>query len=186
MAKKRGKSKHKYSSKKPIRKAKTAKIAKKSAGKKPEMQMSMNDALHEFEFLAEEKKVEKKINSVEKKEEEIEQKESKIMSEEINIEKETEKIESVEKEIKREVTQKPLSKLTMRDINKGIIGAFIGVVAHFAFIYGRQIAKDLTTARASVLIVFSYVLIVVLMYETGYREVREKRILGILPKRATP
>ena len=142
-------------------------------------------ALHELEILAEEKKVESEISGVEEKEEEIEKKEAELITEEKKVEKEAEKVEALEKEIKKEVTTKPLSKLTMRDINKGIIGAFIGVVAHFAFIYGRQIAKDLTTARAVVLIVFSYVLIVVLMYETGYREVKEKRILGIFPKRAT-
>ena len=141
--------------------------------------------LRELEILAEEKKVESKISGVEEKEEEIEKKEAELITEEKKVEKETEKVEALEKEIKKEVTTKPLSKLTMRDINKGIIGAFIGVVAHFAFIYGRQIAKDLTTTRAVVLIVFSYVLIVVLMYETGYREVKEKRILGIFPKRAT-
>lgn len=176
MAKKRGKSRHKSTSKKPIIIARTAKVAKKAARKKPKM--PMKEASNEFQFLAEEAKIENEIDIVEEKEEEIEQKESEILGEE-------KKVEAVENEIKREVTQKPLTKLTMRDINKGIIGAFIGVVAHFAFIYGRQIARDLTVERATILIVFSYALIVVLMYETGYREVREKRILGIFPKRAT-
>ena len=185
MAKKRGKSKHKSSSKKPVKKFKASRVIKKVLRRTPESQISMKDIMHEFQLLAERKKMESKINGVEEKEEEIEQKEDQIIGEEKNIEKETEKIESVEKEIKREVTQKPLAKLTMRDINKGIIGAFIGVVAHFAFIYGRQIAKDLTLTRAVILVVFSYVLIVVLMYETGYRVVKEKRIFGILPKRAT-
>ncbi|MDP3765417.1 MAG: DUF2391 family protein, partial [Nanoarchaeota archaeon] len=64
-------------------------------------------------------------------------------------------------------------------------GAFIGVVAHFAFVYGKEIAKDISTVRATVLIVFSYLLIIILMYETGYREIKEKRLLGILPIRAT-
>ena len=76
-------------------------------------------------------------------------------------------------------------KFTIKDLNKGIIGAFIGVVAHFAFIYGKQIASDITAVRATILLVFSYILIIILMYETGYREIREKRLLGILPKRAT-
>ena len=182
MAKKRGKSKPKVTSKKQIKKAKAP---EKKAVKAIEPQKPMKDALHELEILAEEKKVEHKINGVEEKEEEINKKESQIISEEKKVEKETEKVEKIEKEIRREVTTKPLSTLTMRDINKGIIGAFIGVVAHFAFIYGRQIAKDLTTTRAVILIIFSYVLIVILMYDTGYRVVKEKRILGILPKRAT-
>ncbi|MBI2660189.1 DUF2391 family protein [Candidatus Woesearchaeota archaeon] len=70
-------------------------------------------------------------------------------------------------------------------MSKGIVGAFIGVVAHFAFIYGKQIANNITMTRATILLAFSYVLIIILMYETGYREIKEKRLLGILPKRAT-
>ena len=192
MAKKRGKSKAKVTSKKiPSRKTSAKKHLVKSKPAKEgisiiaEKPKTVKDALHDLDILAEEKKVERKINDVEKKEEAIEKKEAAIIKEEKKVEKETEKIEAVEKEIKKEVTTRPLSKLTIRDINKGIIGAFVGVVAHFAFIYGRQIAKDITTTKAAVLIVFSYLLIVVLMYETGYRVVKEKKILGILPKRAT-
>ena len=120
--------------------------------------------LRELEILAEEKKVESKISGVEEKEEEI---------------------EKVEQEIKNEITQKPLTKFNIKDLNKGIIGAFIGVVAHFAFVYGKQIAKDISLTRATVLFVFSYMLIILLMYETGYREIKEKRLLGLLPLRAT-
>lgn len=178
MAKKRGKSK--ASSKKITKKAKASKKPAEQPKQKP-----VKEALHELEILAEEKKVEEKINGVEKKEEQIEKKETQIIGEEKKIEKETEKVEKIEKEIKREVTTKPLGKLNIRDLNKGIIGAFIGVVAHFAFIYGKQIASDITAARATILLVFSYILIIILMYETGYREIKEKRLLGILPKRAT-
>ena len=181
MAKKRGKSKirPKTTSKKII-KAKAPKNIEKAESQKP-----MKEALHELEILAEEKKVEQKINGIEKMEEEIEKKEATIITEEKRIEKETEKVEKLEKDIKKEVTAKPLTKFNMKDLNKGIIGAFIGVVAHFAFIYGKEIAKDISTTRATILILFSYLLIIILMYETGYREIKEKRLLGILPKRAT-
>ena len=182
MAKKRGKSKPKVTSKKQIKKAKAP---EKKAEKAPEPQKPIKDALHELEILAEEKKVEHKINGVEEKEEEINKKESQIIREEKKVEKETEKVEKMEKEIKKEVITKPLTKFNVKDLNKGIIGAFIGVVAHFAFVYSKEIAKQITTTRATVLIIFSYVLIIILMYETGYREIKEKRLLGILPIRAT-
>src|SRR3989338_3897259 len=142
MAKKRGKLKSKITPKKPIKKAKAPKTSKPTGSKPSEAPKPMKDALRELEILAEEKKAEAAIDNVGKKESEIEKKELQIMAEEKKIEKETKKVEAAEKAIKNEVTQKPLTKLTMRDINKGIIGAFIGVVAHFAFIYGRQIAKD--------------------------------------------
>ncbi|MBI2657419.1 DUF2391 family protein [Candidatus Woesearchaeota archaeon] len=181
MAKKRGKPKPKSTSKKSAKKSKIQKPASAEAPKSA----PVKDALHKLEILAEEKKVEGRINGVEKKEDEIARKELEIMGEEKKIEKETQKVEKIEREIKKEVTSKPLSKFNIKDLNKGIIGAFIGVVAHFAFIYGKEIAKQISTTRATILIIFSYILILILMYETGYREIREKRLLGILPIRAT-
>jgi len=178
MAKKRVKTKAKAISKKTIKKAK---IQKKDE-KPTEAPMPVKDVLKELEILTEKSK---EIGAIEKKEESIEKKESAIMAEEKRIEKETEKVEKMEKEIKKEVKQQPLKQFTIKDLNKGIIGAFIGVVAHFAFIYSKQIAEQITTIRATVLIIFSYILIIILMYETGYREIKEKRLLGILPKRAT-
>ncbi len=188
MAKKRGKPKAKSTSKKIIKKDKTSKKAKPQATKKEakaEAPKPMKEALHELEILAEKSNTDEKFEKIDKKEEEIEKKEAQIATEEKKIEKETEKIEHMEKEIKNEVTPKPLKNFTVRDLSKGIIGSFIGVVAHFAFIYGKQIADQISTFRATTLIIFSYILIIILMYETGYREIKEKRLLGILPKRAT-
>ncbi len=181
MAKKRGKPKQKLSSVK----LKKAKAQKKPSEKIPEEKKPLNDTLRELEILAEEKKVGDKVESIEKKEEAIEKKEEAIAKEEKKIEKEAGRVEELEKEIKREVTTKPLAKLGIKDLNKGIIGAFVGVVAHYAFIYGKEIAKNISTTRAVFLLAFSYLLILILMYETGYREIKEKRLLGILPKRAT-
>lgn len=174
MIKKRGKSKPKATSKKIAKKAKTQ---KKTIAEAPKP-VPMKDALHELDILAEEKKVEGKVEGLEKKE-------LAILTEEKKIEKQAEKVEKMEKEIKKEVTPRPLRAISIKDFSKGIIGAFIGVVAHFAFIYGKQIASDITMARATILLAFSYLLIIILMYETGYREIKEKSLLGILPKRAT-
>ena len=182
MAKKRGKSKSKHVSKKAMKKIKSQKVIVQKIAKAPK---PMKDALRELEILAEEKKVENKATEIEKKEDSIEKKENIIVAEEKKIESETKHVEKLEKEIKKEVSEKPLTKLSFRDVNKGIIGAFIGVVAHFAFIYGKEISKDISVARASVLIVFSYLLIMLLMYETGYREIKDKKLAGIIPIRAT-
>ncbi|MBI2542480.1 DUF2391 family protein [Candidatus Woesearchaeota archaeon] len=185
MAKKRGKSKDKSISRKIIKKSKAAKSKLKTAVKAAEAPKPMKDALHELEILAEEKKVEDKVSGIEKKEDLIRQKELSILTEEKKIEKEAENVEKLEKEIKKEVTPKPLKAVGIKDLSKGIVGAFIGVVAHFAFIYGKQIASNITMTRATILLAFSYVMIIILMYETGYREIKEKRLFGILPKRAT-
>ena len=161
------------------------KVQKKSFGNPLETRKPIKEVLQELEILDEERGMESKINSVEKKEEDIEKKEIEIISEEKKVERETEKVEKLEKEIKKEVTQKPLTKFNLKDLNKGIIGAFIGVVAHFGFIYGKAVAKYVSTLRATLLIIFSYLVIIMLMYETGYREIKDKRLFGILPKRAT-
>jgi len=117
--------------------------------------------------------------------EKIEQKEVQIAKEEKKIVKEAQKVEGIERKIEKEVASKPLTNFSMKDLNKGIVGAFIGVVAHFGFIYGSVIADKITTIRALMLLIFSYLLIVILMYETGYRDIKEKRLMGFLPKRAT-
>ncbi len=185
MAKKRGKLKAKASSKKHVKRAKAPKKSKAAKPAKVEGPKSYEDALKDLEIFSEEKKVEHKVGEVEKKEEALEKKEIEIMQEEKKIEKETQKVEGLEKKIVKEVEPKPLTNFTSRDMNKGIIGAFIGVVAHFGFIYGKAIAGYISTLRATLLILFSYLLLIILMYETGYRDVKEKRLLGILPKRAT-
>ena len=180
MAKKRGKTKHKavskVVSKKPVNKAKAQVPQVKEEPAIPKV--PLKDALKELEILAEDAKSGNKIENIEKKE-------NAIMKEEKKLEKETEKVEKLEEEIKKEVASQPLAKLSIRDVNKGIIGAFIGVVAHFAFLYGKEIAKNISTTRATILIVTSYILILVLMYETGYRKIKDKKLAGAIPLRAT-
>ncbi len=177
MVKKRGK--RKILSKRRTKKGRYTKQITKNQESEP-----ISKDLHELEILAE-KNVNNKIEDIEDEEKTIEKKEDIIIEEEKKIEKETEKLERIEKEIKDEVKTKPLMAINFKDLNKGIIGAFIGVVAHFAFLYGKEVAKEITVTRATVLIIFSYILIIILMYETGYREIKEKRLIKILPRRAT-
>ena len=181
MVKKRGKLKR-VSSKINVKKVTTP----KASVEKPMVDLQpMEEALHQLEILGEEKKIEEKVEDIGEKEEAIEKTQDAIVEEEKKIEKETEQVEKLEKEIKKEVTTKPLTKITIKDLNKGIIGAFIGVVAHFAFIQGKEIANNVSITRATVLIIFSYLLIVILMYETGYREIKERQFLSLFPTRAT-
>jgi len=181
MAKKRGKS-AKATSKKIIKRAKSV---KKFAERPSESAKPMKENLRQLEILGEEKNIGNEIEGVEEKEEAIEKQETAIAGEEKKIEGETEKVEKLEREIKKETSVKPLEKFSLRDLNKVIVGAFIGVVAHFGFIYAKIIKDYISFPRAILLFVFSYLLIIMLMYETGYREIREKRLLGILPRRAT-
>jgi len=179
MAKKQAKKSHP--------KAKPKKISVKKEVTQQDIHEGISDAhsmLKELEAMHSQR-TSHDIKHIEHEQEKIEGKEEVIEYEEKKIEDEAHKIEHIEKEIKDAVTQKPLKELHLRDFNKAVVGSFIGVVAHFAFIYGKQIAENISVLRASLLLVLSYLLIIILMHETGYREVKDKKVLWILPKRAT-
>lgn len=200
MAKKRGKTRARASSKKakkgksdryrvsppkivssPIISAEPAKKAETS-----EMNLEIDKLLKSEGSIKQElEKLEEKELAIEEGEAQLKKNEARIEKEEKKIETEAKKILGLEEDIKSKVTIKPLGKVTIRDVNKGLIGAFFGTIAHFAFIYGREIAKGITNNRAAVLYIFSYFLLIFLMYRVGYREIEEKKYLELFPLRAT-
>jgi hypothetical protein len=56
------------------------------------------------------------------------------------------KLEQLEQDVKKEVAPHPLTRVTSKDIMKGIVGAFVGVVVHFTFMYGVKVAEHITTS----------------------------------------
>ena len=200
MAKKRGKSRAKTAVKRP-KKGKSARyrvsqpksdslnLISPPAAKKTE---TSEVSLEIDKLLKSEGSIKQELENLEEKELTLEQGEEQLKKNEARIEKEEKKIETeakkilgLEEDIKSRVTIKPLGKVTIMDVNKGLIGAFFGTIAHFAFIYGREIAKGITNTRAAVLYIFSYFLLIFLMYRAGYREIEEKKYLELFPLRAT-
>lgn len=100
-------------------------------------------------------------------------------------EQQLKEIEKLEQEIKKETGPHPLVKVGYQDVTKAIIGAFIGIVAHFAFMEGAHIAENLDYYRAVALYIVSFLLGVGLIYITGYREVKQIRFLKFIPVRVT-
>ena len=94
-------------------------------------------------------------------------------------------IEALEKEIKSKVTKKPLGKITYKDLGKATIGAFIGLVSHFTIIEGAEIAEAFTTTKATSFLILSYIVGMIILYYTGFRKVKTKKFLVILPLRLT-
>jgi uncharacterized membrane protein len=86
---------------------------------------------------------------------------------------ELKKIEELETTIKQDLAQHPLTKITYHDITKGLIGSFFGVVGHFAFFKGPELASHLSMLRATALIFCSMLLLVVFLYFTGFRRIKE-------------
>ena len=121
----------------------------------------------------------------------------KLMSEERTLEREEEqveqeeqqglahlqKLEAVEKQVVQELGPHPLTKITLRDIARGTVGAFIGVVAHFTFFYGIEVAGWLSFTRATLLYPLSLFIGGIFMYATGFRKIDDKRVLSFLPSR---
>ncbi|MEM4710315.1 MAG: hypothetical protein QXL18_00005, partial [Candidatus Woesearchaeota archaeon] len=115
-------------------------------------------------ILYEEKTLEKEEKDVFNIEKNISKKEeSEIESLEKNFkltEKEQEKslleLKNIEEEIKKEFGEHPLKKIGWRDIVKGAVGAFIGLVVHYTFFYGIKISENLDLTRASLLFVLSF------------------------------
>ena len=121
-------------------------------------------------------------------EEKIEELEKQALKEETNVEKNENKIISeldiLEKRLKSSVSS-PIKNITKRDIVKGFIGSFIGVMSHFAFTKGAEIAYDLNFYQSSVLFVVAFMIIVIMLYYTGFRRVEKKVLLKFVPMRAT-
>lgn len=111
-------------------------------------------------------------------------KESNVEDEEMQEIFELKKIEELEKEIEKEAEYTPLKRITYRDITKGIIGAFFGIVGHFAFAEGAHLSEHFSWERSTLLFVVSLIIIILFLYFTGFRKVDDKFMSKYLPIRA--
>jgi len=129
----------------------------------------------EKEVLKEEKQIEIE-DSKSLKNEKIEiTEEEDVLSELVNL----------EKEFKNSEISSPLTTITKRDMFKGFIGAFIGVISHFAFIYAGKISKEISFLNATILYLVAFVIIVVMLYYTGFRKIEKQIIMKFIPLRAS-
>jgi uncharacterized membrane protein len=111
-------------------------------------------------------RIEELLKTQKKEEAQIEREEEKELSE-------VQRLEKLEAEIQKEVAPHPMRRITYHDITKGMIGAFVGIVGHFAFFYGHHIAETLSMQRATLLLVVSLALLVIFLYFSGFRRVKE-------------
>jgi uncharacterized membrane protein len=142
-------------------------------------------------ILALQKKILEKETIIESKEEEVlklERKEleeeDKILLDEREALEEIKKIEEIEKRILKDVQGSAIKKITYRDVTKGMIGAFFGIVGHFAFAKGSDIASYLSYTRSTVLLLVSFAVIVIFLYFAGFRKVDDKFKFKFIPVRA--
>jgi uncharacterized membrane protein len=115
----------------------------------------------------------------------VEKEEELVHKEELEELKKLEELEAVEKELVHAVGEHPLQKITHKDIAKGSIGAFIGVAAHYTFVYGVKVAAEIDVVRATLLFPISYALGGIFMYMTGFRRIKDPKLVSFLPLRLT-
>ncbi|MEK6955553.1 MAG: DUF2391 family protein [Nanoarchaeota archaeon] len=122
----------------------------------------------------------KEINSERKELKLIHKEESKIKDEQF---KELEKLKELEREISKEVGNHPLRKLSYKDAGKSMIGAFIGIVSHFTVLEGVHFAEKVSSTKASFLFLVSFGIGLIMLYYTGFRKIKDPKLLVILPLR---
>lgn len=136
------------------------------------------------EMMAMQKKIFEKETELESEELSELNAERILQQEEVKELEELEKIEKLEEELSKNIGGSPLKKITYRDVTKGILGAFIGIVGHFAFAKGVELSEHYTYLRSTLLLVTSFVIIILFLYFAGFRTINDKFIFKILPVRA--
>lgn len=163
------------------------------------MKQDINSKLDQI--IALQKKLLKEENKIKEEEFMLEEEEKKTKKEELKETKELKKIEkglelrekkeeeellklkNLEEEIKREVGTHPLRKVGFKDIVKGFVGAFIGLVVHYTFFYGIKIAENLDFTRSTLLFVLSFFIGIIFIYTTGFRKIKDPKVLMFIPIR---
>jgi uncharacterized membrane protein len=161
---------------------------RQSVSKKLDKILNVENRLLEAERDVEKKeeKLESEEKRIESEEEQIESKEKGFSNMEKVMEKEEsdiEKLEHMEQELKAEVGEHPLAKVTLKDLAKGLIGAFIGLAIHYTFVYGVELSTTLTMTRATILYPLTFIVGLLFIYATGFRKIQDKKILVYMPIR---
>lgn len=177
---------------KPQRKAVVTGAAKTPAPVAPAELAEINRKLalilrQQESLVAMQKKLSREEEQIEQEEERIE---AVAEAEEQKLEHVTEKemteleqLKALEERIQKEVKTHPLRKITFRDFTKGMIGAFVGIVAHFSFLEGQHFAETFTLFRATLMYVTSFIIGMAFLYFAGFRSVGDRFVLKFIPLR---
>lgn len=164
-----------------------------NASSKQTKKLSLNEKLdlilqNQQTILENEARILGEEEKILQKEEEIEQ----LEKEEINNEKKyhsqeegtLESLMALQQKLERE-SKNSMRRITKKDFFKGFIGAFIGVMSHFAFLKAVDVSVELSFIRATALYIVAAIIIITMLYFTGFRQIRKKLLFNFLPLRAT-
>lgn len=149
---------------------------------------SINNSLNEKLdlILSNQKKILENEKKILGEEAEIKNLELLELESEKNFEKTEKKalkeLEELEAEFKK-TSSSTLVSITSRDAVKGFIGSFIAGMGHFAFAKGYDISRELTFSRSTFLYITAFIMIVLMLYYTGFRNVKKHLVLKFMPLR---
>lgn len=128
----------------------------------------------------EEKEVKQEVAMAANEEKIAQEKEEALVSKEIT---DLNELKKLEEQINEQVKNSPLKKITYRDFTKGMIGAFVGIVAHFSFLEGMHIAESFDMIRATLMYITSFAIGVTFLYFSGFRAIDDKVVMKFIPLR---
>ena len=124
------------------------------------------------ELFEEEEKIEKLELKNSEKEEELQEEELTTL----------EKLSRIENNLKKN-SNNIMKKVTKKDLFKGLIGASIGVLSHFAFLKGLVISKQLDLIQITLLYLIALAILIIMLYYTGFRNIEKHFVLKFMPIR---
>jgi len=93
-------------------------------------------------------------------------------------------LSKLENEFKVNVISSPMKNITKRDLAKGFVGAFVGVISHFAFVEAAHVATTLNFIQSTVLYLVAFLIIVLMLYYSGFRNIEKHIVAKFMPLRA--
>ncbi|HLP79355.1 MAG TPA: DUF2391 family protein [Acidobacteriota bacterium] len=93
-------------------------------------------------------------------------------------------LKALESDLKKNLKESPLRRITYKDLTKGMVGAAFAIIGDFAFADGFRLAEHYTIGRSLLLLLTSFLIIVLFIYFTGFRKVDDKFVFRFLPVRA--
>ena len=139
---------------------------------------------NEDEILKNQRKILSKEKEIEKLEKEELSKEEELKASVLKTEEETlAELEELQKNLDKSLSS-PMKKITKRDVFKGFIGAFVGIIGHFAFLKASDVALEISILRATILYFVAFLIIIIMLYFTGFRKVEMRIVMKFMPFRA--
>ncbi len=139
-------------------------------------------------ILENQKQILQNENKILGEEEQIEcMEKEELKKEDLELKDEAEVLDELSKletQFKKNSISSPIKNITKRDLVKGFIGAFVGVMSHFAFRYASEIAENLTFFNSTVLYLVALFIIILMLYYSGFRNVEKHIIIKFMPLRA--